>query len=109
MESAKMEFDKFARNYEGILDQTVSLSGEDSEYFADYKARYLVRLLGTSFSGKVLDFGCGVGLLARCLKRRLPEIQLDGFDVSPESVSALDSNLTHQGTFTSDLTKLRRD
>ena len=32
-----MEFDRFADDYAHILDRTVSASGEDSSYFAEYK------------------------------------------------------------------------
>ncbi len=59
-----MHFDRFAGDYRQVLDRSVAVSGEDSTYFAEYKARYLRRLLGNNFSGKALDFGCGIGLLS---------------------------------------------
>jgi SAM-dependent methyltransferase len=97
-----MEFDRFAEDYAPILDQSIAVSGEDSAYFAEYKALYLRRLLGASFSGKILDFGCGVGLLSRFLRKHLPAAQLDGFDLSQESISKIDPALCSQGVFTSD-------
>ena len=103
-----MEFDQFAEKYKQLLDQSISISGEESEYFADYKARYLTRLLSRTYSGKVLDFGCGVGLLSGFLKRHMPMIQLDGFDPSGDSISRANPALTSRGLFTSDFDRLDR-
>src|SRR6266853_4163775 len=77
-----MQFDQFAGNYEQVLDRTVAASGENSAYFAAYKARYLSRVLSPSFSGKALDFGCGVGLLSTSLNTFVPGLRFDGFAVS---------------------------
>lgn len=104
-----MHFDRFAGDYRQVLDRSVAASGEDSSYFAEYKARYLRRLLGRDFSGKALDFGCGIGLLSGFLKKHLPAIQLDGYDVSQDSIRKVDGALTSQGTFTWNSTQLARD
>jgi 2-polyprenyl-3-methyl-5-hydroxy-6-metoxy-1,4-benzoquinol methylase len=104
-----MQFDQFAGNYKHVLDQSIAVSGEDSSYFAEYKARYLARILGADFSGKILDFGCGVGLLSGFIKKHLPKSRLDGFDVSRESIARIDHSLTGQGVFTSDSDHLARD
>jgi 2-polyprenyl-3-methyl-5-hydroxy-6-metoxy-1,4-benzoquinol methylase len=104
-----MQFDQFAGDYKRVLDQSIAVSGEDSSYFAEYKACYLARILGADFSGKTLDFGCGVGLLSRFLKKHLPKTRLDGFDVSRESIARIDHSLTGQGIFTSDQDQLSHD
>lgn len=104
-----MHFDRFAGDYKQVLDRSVSVSGEDSSYFAEYKARYLQRLLSPEFSGKTLDFGCGIGLLSGFLKKYLPTIQLDGFDVSQDSIRNVDGRLLAQGIFTSDSSQLAGD
>jgi len=104
-----MEFDQFAADYEGILDRTVALSGEGSSYFAEYKARYLARLMPQGFAGRVLDFGCGVGLLSACLKRLWPGARIDGFDVSEESLGRVAPALAAAGLFTSDSGRLAHD
>jgi len=83
--------------------------GEDSAYFAAYKARYLRKVLPDSFSGKTLDFGCGVGLLSHFLKAYLPAIRLDGFDVSRDSIGKVDDDLRSQGHFTSSAEDLDHD
>lgn len=53
-----MEFDRFANEYEEILNGSVGSSGENALYFAEYKALYLRSILGPSFDGKSLGFGC---------------------------------------------------
>jgi SAM-dependent methyltransferase len=104
-----MQFDQFAGDYKQVLDESIAASGEDSNYFAEYKAVYLARVLGGNFSGKILDFGCGVGLLSGFLKKRLPASQVDGFDVSRESVARIDEGLARQGVFTSEQDHLACD
>ena len=104
-----MHFDRFAGDYRQVLDRSIALSGEDSGYFAEYKARYLHRLLSPDFAGKALDFGCGIGLLSGFLKKHLGAIQFDGYDVSHDSVRKVDASLTAQGTFTCDAAQLARD
>ena len=104
-----MEFDQFADDYKQVLDKSVAFSGEPSSYFAEYKARYLARLLGGEFRGKVLDFGCGVGLLSGFLKKYFPRARIEGFDLSRESIRQVEAGLTQQGLFTSDLSLVARD
>ena len=104
-----MQFDQFAGDYKRVLDQSIAVSGEDSSYFAEYKAIYLARILGVNFSGKILDFGCGVGLLSSFLRRHLPASRLDGFDVSRESIARIDHTLSGQGVFTWEQDHLARD
>jgi SAM-dependent methyltransferase len=104
-----MQFDQFAGNYKRILDHSIAVSGEDSSYFAEYKAVYLTRVAGANFAGKVLDFGCGVGLLSSFLKKHLSSARLDGFDVSRESISRIDPVLAATGVFTSEEDHLARN
>jgi trans-aconitate methyltransferase len=46
----------------------------------------------------VLDYGCSTGLLCRFLKRHLPDIQVDGIDVSPAMVERAQRNCP-EGSF----------
>lgn len=101
-----MQFDQFAGGYKQVLDRNVAVSGEDSAYFAEYKARYLARVLPQDFRGSMLDFGCGVGLLSAFLKKYLPAARLDGYDVSLESIRQVDPALAREGKFTSSLDEL---
>jgi 2-polyprenyl-3-methyl-5-hydroxy-6-metoxy-1,4-benzoquinol methylase len=100
-------FDQFAGEYKELLDQSIAFSGEGSEYFYRYKANYLARIFSPQFSGRVLDYGCGVGILSRFLKAQMPGAQINGFDVSKDAVGRVDEALLRQGEFTSDLERLR--
>ena len=100
------EFDAFAGSYKDLLDRSTRLAGEGGEYFAELKAVYLANLLGRSFRGKVLDFGCGVGLLSRFLLLHLPGCQLDGYDISPTSLAGVPVETSSRGKFTSLLSEL---
>lgn len=103
------EFDTVAAKYQELVDHNVRLTGESSDYFAAYKAEYLARKVAPRAGGKLLDYGCGVGLLSRHLKSRLSEVRIDGFDVSKDSVNRVDESLRRQGTFSTDLNELGRD
>lgn len=99
------EFDKFARDYKTVLDGSVG----SAAYFADGKAQWVARQLGPGFSGSILDFGCGVGLLAEALARHLPSAQLTGYDVSADSLDAVTPALRQRVNFTSDPAAMGRD
>ena len=103
------QFDQFSKDYKDILDQHVSASGESSEYFTEYKARYIAKLVPTGAPVKLLDFGCGVGLLSSFLKKYLPKCILHGYDVSSASIHMVDADLAAQGLFTADTSKLDND
>jgi SAM-dependent methyltransferase len=96
-------FDAFASNYQQLVTENVRISGESSDYFAAYKADYITRRVVPAAGGRLLDYGCGVGLLCGHLKRRLPKVQIDGFDISQDSVARINGGLQSQGTFTSNL------
>jgi len=83
-----------------MLDESVYLTGENGECFADLKARYLARTLGADFSGKVLDFGCGIGLLARSLLHHLPACRVHGYDPSDASIEQIEPAVRSKGKFT---------
>ena len=100
------QFDRFAGDYRQALDRCVGISGEGSDYFSRYKAQYVGRALGRDFRGKLLDFGCGVGLLAAFVKQELPGCRLDGYDISATSIREVPAELTAAGTFVTDLAKL---
>jgi 2-polyprenyl-3-methyl-5-hydroxy-6-metoxy-1,4-benzoquinol methylase len=80
------EFDAFAHSYEEQLDDSLKVSGETAAYFAQYKALYLSWILGSDFTGRILDYGCGIGSLTRLLKASFPKASLHGFDTSEKSL-----------------------
>src|SRR5271167_2281031 len=99
------EFDQFANEYKRILDQSTAIAGESSEYFTDYKAAFVERLLDGR-PARILDFGCGVGTLSSALAGRLPGVAVHGYDVSEDSLAQVDPTLRERGVFTSDLAAL---
>ena len=104
------DFDQYAENYGRLMDQCAALSGEMSQYFADYKARYVAAALEpTRQRQKILDFGCGVGMLSAALKKHLPAVTQHGYDISPASIDQVDASLAQDGRFTSDLARLDND
>ena len=79
------EFDDYAENYNQILEQGIALSGEESSYFADFKARFIAHRVAPRSDAKILDFGCGIGNVTAALRRFMPRATLHGYD--PSSVS----------------------
>jgi len=93
------EFDPYSESYRALVTQSVRASGEPSEYFAAYKAKYLSRRFGSDKIRAVLDYGCGVGVLAEQLKLQMPGARIDGFDPSQESLDHIPAALRRQGSF----------
>jgi 2-polyprenyl-3-methyl-5-hydroxy-6-metoxy-1,4-benzoquinol methylase len=100
------DFDSFAESYRKLVDSSVSISGESAEYFAEYKARYLLRKFGAKNIDAVLDYGCGIGSLAEQLKRYFPTARIDGYDPSRDSLQLVTVELREQGVFTENFATL---
>lgn len=103
------EFDQFSESYEELLNSSVSITGETAEYFAAYKARFVAAKVAAKPGPKILDYGCGVGVLSAQLKHCLPAARVDGYDVSEMSLTRVAPALKAQGTFSSEITRLDRD
>ena len=103
-------FDRCASDYQRHVDRSVLISGEGSEYYAEYKSRYLAEMMPVGFRGKILDFGCGVGLLARCIRQTFPDAELHGYDESVEMVPHAAKHATAaRSRFTADANALDHD
>lgn len=77
-------FDRVADAYDAEVQSAIRASGESVAYFAELKARIAARELGP---GGILDFGCGVGNLARALTDRIPGAAITGCDTSADSLA----------------------
>lgn len=106
-EVAAFDFDRYWHAYEFHVDQSVRMSGESAKYFSNYKARYIARLLPET--GKLLDFGCGIGMLSLSLQRHLKSWQIHGFDSSAGSIAAIDQRVCGKGKFSANLETLDDD
>lgn len=86
---SKATFDEFSGSYEEALDRGISVSGEDSTFFARGRLKHLASLLskrGVS-AASVLDFGCGVGNSLPLMRELLSARQVTGIDVSSDSIA----------------------
>lgn len=87
-EPFKAEFDEFCQNYRKIVDENLWVSGETSEYFAEYKVRMLCEWFPEKINQnlKILDFGCGDGLMTEYIKRYFMYSKIYGADISQKSI-----------------------
>jgi SAM-dependent methyltransferase len=79
------KFDAYAKDYETLQANSITASGEQPGYFADYKVDCLTRLSGSNLNEPILDYGCGVGSLTHRLCTRYQ--QVCGFDPSAKSLA----------------------
>lgn len=81
------EFDHLADDYEVLLKRAITLSGDEPDYFAEYKiadlAQYLQSRLFTPQS--ILDFGSGIGNSIPFFRKYFSGAQLSNADVSFKS------------------------
>jgi len=96
------EFDAFATDYATVLNASLGASGEGALYFADHKAAYLIDRVVASPTARILDYGCGVGLLAAALRKRMSDAVIHGYDPSAASIEAIPEPLRAAGLFTDD-------
>lgn len=107
MEKEELEdFSKFAHEYKSLVDKGLKFGGEKGEYYSEYKAKWMKRYLGEDFSGKILDYGCGIGVLSDVLLKYFPHAAIDGFDVSAASIEYVPAHLKAQGCFTPEMKDL---
>ena len=84
----EVEFDKFADEYRAMHAANIRLSGEDPEYFAEYKVIDIAGELQRAnlVARTVLDFGAGVGYSVPFFARHLPAARVTCLDVSRKSL-----------------------
>lgn len=85
---ASVTFDAYATNYDTALNQGLAVSGEDRDFFASGRIRWLAqRLVSLGVTPEsVLDFGCGTGTAGPLLLNVLGAKVITGIDVSNESL-----------------------
>jgi len=79
------EFDAYAARYDEALAAGLSVTGEDKDYYARGRMRWLtkrLRALGVPAPDTVLDFGCGLGASTPLFLDELRAKHVIGVDVS---------------------------
>src|SRR5690349_15294940 len=79
------EFDAYAARYDEALAAGLSVTGEDKDYYARGRMRWLagrLRALGIAAPETVLDFGCGLGASTPLFLEQLGARRVVGVDVS---------------------------
>jgi SAM-dependent methyltransferase len=96
---AAAEFDSFATSYEADLDQALSISGENKDFFAEGRVQWLAqRLQRLGFrANSALDYGCGIGGTAVLLRDCPGVSSVVGLDVSVRSLDVARSRYHKSG------------
>ncbi len=81
----KVDFNEYAEDYEGILENDLQFFGEESGYFAEYKVR-IVHETSTRNTQNILEYGCGIGMNLGFFKKYFPQSNLHGCDISQKSI-----------------------
>jgi SAM-dependent methyltransferase len=91
MHALDPQFDAFAADYDATLNRGLAISGEDMQFFARERLRWLRRCLDRARCRPrhVMDFGCGTGSATPLLFEFWPGIRsMVGTDVSVRSLAA---------------------
>lgn len=82
------EFDHLADEYEALLKQAITLSGDEPDYFAEYKIADLAQHLQSQLTTpqSVLDFGSGIGNSIPFFRKYFSGARLSNADVSLKSI-----------------------
>ena len=96
------EFDQFAHSYRDMHSKSIAASGENPDYFAEYKIRDVAKALGamgTAAPMRLLDFGCGIGGSIPYFRHYLPQADLTGIDVSQKSLDIAEERYPGAATY----------
>lgn len=82
------EFDLLADEYHEQHKANVAITGEDPEYFAEYKIADLANLVREKelAAGNILDFGCGIGNSVPFFRKYFSQSELHCSDISMRSI-----------------------
>lgn len=87
------EFDQHASNYSRLVQDSLGIAGQSHDFLLQVKAELLLRLLasqGNPAAARVLDVGCGIGLMHRWFDGHVAEVH--GVDMSEESITEAQKN-----------------
>ncbi len=90
-------FKNYHINVEGIDLTIASLPGVFSQSALDIGTKLLLQQLPKQMSGKVLDFGCGAGVISCFIGKKHPQSQLALLDVSALAIASAKQTLIING------------
>ncbi len=87
-QSLKAEFDLLADEYHNQHKSNIAITGEEPEYFAEYKVADLAMFVKDESlqSTRILDFGCGIGNSVPFFRKHFAGSELSFADVSSRSI-----------------------
>lgn len=106
--SSTPQFDSYAAHYDELLNQALRATGEDKDYFAKSRVRWLQHRL-KQFSERprsILDYGCGLGDTCVLLQQAFAAQSMLGVDVSSGSVDV--ARTRHQSSRCEFITSLEQ-
>lgn len=91
------EFDNYIEKYRDKCSNALWLSGESSDYFALYKAQKLHSwfAMDQRKNIKILDFGCGDGLMTHYVSTLFRNSKVFGVDPSEKSINDAQKKFPH--------------
>ena len=92
--SNKMDFNKYAHNYEQLLSRQLAFFSRDRDYFSEYKVSLSARFKKTRTT-TILDFGAGVGLSLPFLRKYYANAKIYATDLSEKSLEQIRSNYNY--------------
>ncbi|GAA5264586.1 hypothetical protein ACOSOMT5_P1011 [Acidiphilium sp. MT5] len=87
-QALRAEFDLLADTYYQDHKKNIAITGEEPEYFAEYKIADLAALVCSKSLNKknILDFGCGIGNSVPYFRKYFAESMISCCDVSARSI-----------------------
>ena len=80
------DFDEFADEYQSNLTNALGMFGGENSYFTTRKIELMAKKAIKQNSFRVLDYGCGIGLLTGILRQQFSEAEIWGTDISTASM-----------------------
>jgi len=95
------EFDAVSSKYQKYLQRGLSLSGENSNYFAQKRVRHMIKFGASDFRCRsIMDFGCGTGGNIESLLKVFEPKKLVAVDISYSSLKIVKETFKDQCVIT---------
>lgn len=80
------EFDRYVRDYQAMLNESLAPLGGFNEYYSRQKIALLGKSIQKNIIRSVLDFGCGLGNTTQMLQETFKNAHVVGADISEVSI-----------------------